>query len=309
MQHVFLVLLLTTSLSSLFGLLSTRIADIKSSRIVNTQSRKRLFLPQYSTETDEIEIETYNLTPKLKEYTQAFRSVKDEKLRYQQLLFMAAKCPALDDGLRIDANLVPGCLSTVHVHASKQPDGTISFEGDSDSQLTKGILTMFINGLSGCTTEEILKVKVEFVQYAGISKSLTPGRNNGLLNMFHLMRKKTMALQEPDTFSSSEAASADSSASSSSSSSSSTPLYDSIMKKLSMLKPAVLELEDESYKHAGHAGTKGLASSETHFNVNIEAACFARLSLVQRHKMIYTLLAEEMNGGVHALSIKAKVPE
>ena len=59
-----------------------------------------------------------------------------------------------------------------------------------------------------------------------------------------------------------------------------------------MLKPAVLELEDESYKHAGHAGTKGLASSETHFNVNIEAACFARLSLVQRHKMIYTLLAE-----------------
>ena len=46
--------------------------------------------------------------------------------------------------------------------------------------------------------------------------------------------------------------------------------------------------------------------SETHFQVDIVADCFTGLSLVQRHKMVYTLLAQEMAGGVHALSIRAK---
>ena len=78
-----------------------------------------------------------------------------------------------------------------------------------------------------------------------------------------------------------------------------------------MLKPISLIIEDESYKHAGHAGMSGVSTGgETHFNVKVVAACFAGLSLVQRHKMIYTLLGSEMGaGGVHALSISAKTPE
>lgn len=180
--------------------------------------------------------------------------------RYQQLLFMAAKCPPMDASLKVDNNLVPGCLSTVHVHATMQPDKTITFEGDSDSQLTKGLLALLINGLSGNTAEAILQVKVEFLQYAGIMKSLTPGRNNGLLNMFNLMKTKTIKLQEEASSSASSSSVEAIAPSSSEVGAPSSPIYDSIIKKLSMLQPKELKVEDESYKHAGHAGTKGLAS-------------------------------------------------
>ena len=82
----------------------------------------------------------------------------------------------------------------------------------------------------------------------------------------------------------------------------------SIHMKLNMLKPVLLEVIDESAKHAGHAGVAGVTGGETHFNVKVVASCFEGLSLVQRHKMIYTLLAQEMSNGVHALSISAKTP-
>jgi stress-induced morphogen len=81
-------------------------------------------------------------------------------------------------------------------------------------------------------------------------------------------------------------------------------VYQSIVTKLQALKPSFLDVEDESRKHAGHVGNTG--KGETHFKVNIIADCFESLNLVQRHKIIYTLLNEELKNGVHALSINAK---
>ena len=86
------------------------------------------------------------------------------------------------------------------------------------------------------------------------------------------------------------------------------PIYRAIKMKLSMLKPLELVIEDESYKHAGHSGMQGSDSVESHFNVRVIASCFDGMSLVLRHKMIYTLLGAEMNNGIHALSIYAKTP-
>jgi BolA protein len=84
-------------------------------------------------------------------------------------------------------------------------------------------------------------------------------------------------------------------------------MYDIILNKLNMLKPIEIELVDESYKHAGHAGVK-IGSSESHFNLKVVASCFDGLSLVQRHRMIYSLLGPEIMGKIHALAISAKTP-
>jgi len=80
-----------------------------------------------------------------------------------------------------------------------------------------------------------------------------------------------------------------------------------ITEKLSIaLVPHALEVIDESHLHAGHSGAR--PEGETHFRVKIQAEAFAGKSLIQRHRMVNEVLAEELNGPVHALAISASAP-
>ncbi|CAA6672411.1 unnamed protein product [Spirodela intermedia] len=74
------------------------------------------------------------------------------------------------------------------------------------------------------------------------------------------------------------------------------------------LRPVELEVEDVSYQHAGHAAVRGNDHGETHFNVRIVSEEFEGKSLVKRHRLIYDLLREELQSGLHSLSIVAKIP-
>ncbi|XP_038983878.1 sufE-like protein 1, chloroplastic/mitochondrial isoform X1 [Phoenix dactylifera] len=74
------------------------------------------------------------------------------------------------------------------------------------------------------------------------------------------------------------------------------------------LSPVELEVEDISYQHAGHAGVRGNSDGETHFNVRVVSKEFEGKSLVKRHRLVYDLLQEELQTGLHALSIVAKTP-
>jgi BolA family transcriptional regulator, general stress-responsive regulator len=88
-------------------------------------------------------------------------------------------------------------------------------------------------------------------------------------------------------------------------------LADRIHDKLTAaFAPSALVVQDDSANHAGHAGaTRDDGSQgETHFSVRIVADQFAGLSRVERQRRIYAVLAEEMVGGVHALSLTALSP-
>ncbi|KAF2612019.1 hypothetical protein F2Q70_00013907 [Brassica cretica] len=75
------------------------------------------------------------------------------------------------------------------------------------------------------------------------------------------------------------------------------------------LEPVELVIEDVSYQHAGHAGMKGRGTDEeTHFNVKIVSKGFQGMNLVKRHRLVYDLLREELDSGLHALSIVSKTP-
>lgn len=68
--------------------------------------------------------------------------------------------------------------------------------------------------------------------------------------------------------------------------------------------PLALEIIDDSHRHQGHAGAR--PGGETHFEVRIVSSAFTGLSRVERQRLVYEALSEELAGPVHALSVKAE---
>jgi BolA family transcriptional regulator, general stress-responsive regulator len=73
------------------------------------------------------------------------------------------------------------------------------------------------------------------------------------------------------------------------------------------LSPTRLEVLDESYQHAGHAGANS-SGFGTHFRVRIASQMFTGKSRVARHRLVYDSLKEFIDTGLHALVIEAEVP-
>ena len=73
------------------------------------------------------------------------------------------------------------------------------------------------------------------------------------------------------------------------------------------LSPQSLVIENVSHQHAGHAGSPG--TGESHFNVAVVSEAFAGMMKVARFRKVHKILAAEMDGPVHALSLDLKSPD
>lgn len=72
------------------------------------------------------------------------------------------------------------------------------------------------------------------------------------------------------------------------------------------LAPVALEIEDESHRHAGHAGAR---DGRGHFRVRIVSASFVGKSQLARHRAVYAALGDLMQTDIHALAIEARAPQ
>jgi BolA protein len=70
--------------------------------------------------------------------------------------------------------------------------------------------------------------------------------------------------------------------------------------------PLRLEVEDDSARHAGHAGAA--AGGQTHVNVRMVSAAFTGQNRVARSRAVHAALAEEFAGGLHALALTLRAP-
>jgi BolA protein len=70
-----------------------------------------------------------------------------------------------------------------------------------------------------------------------------------------------------------------------------------------LLAPTLVEVIDESFQHAGHAGADG-SGYGTHFRVRIASPMFAGRSRVARHRLVYDALQDFVARGLHALAIE-----
>lgn len=69
--------------------------------------------------------------------------------------------------------------------------------------------------------------------------------------------------------------------------------------------PKHLEIEDETWRHAGHAGA---VSGKGHFNMIVVSEQFEGVNLLDRNRMVFCALEKEMEEEIHALSLKAFSP-
>ena len=85
----------------------------------------------------------------------------------------------------------------------------------------------------------------------------------------------------------------------------STDLQDDIRQRLAGLEPVLLEIVDDSAKHAGHAGNSGGG----HFTLTVVSSQFSGKSQIMRHRLIYQALQDLIPTRIHALSISAISPD
>lgn len=71
------------------------------------------------------------------------------------------------------------------------------------------------------------------------------------------------------------------------------------------LAPDSLQVEDDSHRHAGHAGAR---DGRGHFSVDVVSEAFDGLNPIARHRAVYAAVGELMATDIHALSIRARTP-
>ena len=119
----------------------------------------------------------------------------DPKRRYEYVLWLAKKLKPMPADQQTDDIKVKGCVSQVFVRGHLD-SGTMQWTGDSDALITKGLLALLIEGLSGLTPREVQSVDPSFIAATGLQGSLTPSRANGFLNILRAMQAQAQALEQ-----------------------------------------------------------------------------------------------------------------
>ena len=114
--------------------------------------------------------------------------------KYEYIIDLGKKLPALEERHKLNENKVRGCQSTVWLVANYK-DGKIFYEADSDAVIVKGLISMLIRVLSGQSADAIVNAKLDFINKIGMTNHLAQTRSNGLLSMVKQMKNYALAFK------------------------------------------------------------------------------------------------------------------
>ncbi|MBR3694861.1 MAG: SufE family protein [Akkermansia sp.] len=112
--------------------------------------------------------------------------------KYEFIISLGRKLPALPDKYRKNTNLIKGCQSRVWV-GTEMKDGKMQILADSDSLITKGLIALFIRLLSGLTPAEIQAANLHRLDECGLKEHLASTRANALSTMAATIQKAAAA--------------------------------------------------------------------------------------------------------------------
>jgi len=118
--------------------------------------------------------------------------------RYRYLIELGRQLPPLAAEAHSDANKVQGCASQVWLDTSVRPNGAggpvLTFEGDSDAHIVRGLIAILFAMYSGRSAKDILSTDaVATFERLGLREHLTPQRSNGFRSMVERIRTDARA--------------------------------------------------------------------------------------------------------------------
>jgi cysteine desulfuration protein SufE len=137
-------------------------------------------------------------TPAMDMIRADFAMLDDWEDRYRYVIELGRALQPLPDSLRTDENKVRGCASQVWLASSAAtgPSGgrVLSFKGDSDAHIVKGLIAVLFALYDGTSPAEILAIDAQAVfDELGLKDHLTPQRSNGLASMVERIRADARA--------------------------------------------------------------------------------------------------------------------
>lgn len=125
----------------------------------------------------------------LNELIENFAAFDDWEGRYQYLIDLGNDIPPMIDALKTESTEVKGCVSKVWLYHTKDSDGRLHFQADSDGKITKGLVYIVLAAYDGSTADEIRAVKIEEeFSKLGLDQHLSPNRRNGFFSMVERIR-------------------------------------------------------------------------------------------------------------------------
>jgi cysteine desulfuration protein SufE len=118
--------------------------------------------------------------------------------RYRYVIELGRTLQPLPDSAHTDTNKVRGCASQVWLLTHVKPDGAagpvLTFDGDSDAHIVRGLIAILFALYSGKSAHEILTTDaLALFDRIGLRENLTPQRSNGLRSMVERIRAEAKA--------------------------------------------------------------------------------------------------------------------
>ncbi len=111
----------------------------------------------------------------------------DMEMTLFYIMELGQKLPVMNEADKIEENIVKGCQSKVWLTA-KLNDGKVFFIGDSNTAITKGLVSLLIRIFNGQSPETILNADLYFMQKIGMERFIGTQRSNGFASMIKQMK-------------------------------------------------------------------------------------------------------------------------
>jgi cysteine desulfuration protein SufE len=109
--------------------------------------------------------------------------------KYEYLISVGRDHPCQDENLRVEQNQINGCQSRVWLSSERKED-KVYFTADSDALITRGILALLLQVLSGQSHYDVATCDLYFIKETGLATNLSPSRANGLASIVKRMKDK-----------------------------------------------------------------------------------------------------------------------